>query len=108
MGSTGRDSFHVTLLSHDPNKMYVNNNTLYRFTIAMPYKMKLAPDEWEVGLAEIFIPDYDLNIKAPQHKSVKITYQREIEDKEGIGLTSVVAVDYRGIREGRYSAKSWE
>ena len=73
----------------------------------MPFKMKLAPDKWEVGLAEIFIPDYGFNIKAPQHKSVKIMYQREIEDEEGIGLTSVVAVDYIGMREGRYSAKSW-
>ena len=38
---------------------------------------------------------------------MKITYQREIEDEEGIGLTSVVAVDYIGIRESGYSAKLW-
>ena len=72
MGSTGRDLFYVTLPSHDPNEMYINNNTPYRLTIALPFKMKLAPDKWEVGLAEIFIPDYGFNITAPQHKSVKI------------------------------------
>ena len=58
-------------------------------------------------MQEIFIPNYGFNVKAPQHKSVKITYQRQIDDEEGIGLTSLVAVDYIGIREGRYSAKLW-
>ena len=49
----------------EKNEMYVNNNTPYRFTIAMPFKMKLVPDKWEVGLTEIFIPNYGFNIKAP-------------------------------------------
>ena len=102
-----RDSFYVTLPSHDPNEMYVNTNKPYMYTVAMPYKIKLPVDEWEVGLAEIFIPDYGFNIKAPRHVSLKISYNREILDEQGIGLAQVVAVDYIGIREGRYSARTW-
>ena len=84
--------------------MYVNTN--YDFTIALANKVLLARDEWEVGLAEIFIPNYGLNIKAPHHKGMKINYNREITDEERIGLVSVLAVDYTGVLEGWYMARS--
>ena len=63
--------------------------------------------EWEVGLSEIFVPDYGYNLKSPQNESVKITYPRNVHDEDGNFLLKANVVDYIGIREGWYMAKSW-
>jgi len=102
-----KDSFYITLPSHDPNPTYVKTNTPYKYTVTLPGKLRLEMGQWEVGLAEIFIPDYGFNIKAPRHEGLKITYQRVIKDEGGLGLAKVNAVDYIGIKEGRYTAKTW-
>ena len=88
-------------------KALAEANTPFKFTIALPSRMGLDIDQWEVGLAKMFIPDYGFNIKHPQEESLKITYERVIEDKGGIGLAKVNTVDYIGIKEGHYSAKEW-
>ena len=98
------DSFYLTLPSHDPNKAFSETNTPYKLTVALPGKMRLNIDEWEVGLAEIFIPDYGFNIKHPCKESFKITYERVIKDEAGVGLAKVNAVNYIGIKEGCYTA----
>ena len=69
--------------------------------------LRLDIEQWEVGLVEMFIPDYGFNIKYPREESLKITYKRVIEDEGGIGLAKVNAVDYIGIKEGRYSTSEW-
>ena len=67
----------------------------------------LETNQWEVGMSEIFIPDFGYNIRSPREGSFKIAYKRVITDDEGINLERVNAVDYIGILEGRYSAKTW-
>ena len=57
------DSFYVMFLSHDPNKAFIETNTPFKFTIVLPGKMLLDIKQWEVRLAEMFIPDYGFNIK---------------------------------------------
>ena len=106
MGSL-EDSFYITLPSHDPNKAFSETNTAYKFTIALPGKMRLNINEWEVGLAEIFVPDYGFNVKHLCEEGFKITYERVIEDEAGVGLAKVNAVDYIGIKEGHYMAREW-
>ena len=64
MTASSQDSFYLTLPSHDPNKAYVKTNTPYKYVVQLPGKMRLSFD-WEVGLAEMFIPDYGFNIKHP-------------------------------------------
>ena len=86
---------------------FAEANTLFKFTIALPGKMRLDKEQWEVGLVEMFLPDYGFNIKHPREESLKITYERVIEDKAGIGLAKVNMVEYIGIKEGCYSAKEW-
>ena len=102
-----QDSFYLTLTSHDPNKAFAETNTPFKFTVVLPGKMRLDIEQWEVGLAEMFIPDYGFNTKHPCEESLKITYERVIEDEGGIGLAKVNPVDYISIKEGRYSAKEW-
>ena len=80
------DSFYLTLPSHDWNKAFVKTNMLYKFSILLPGKMTLDIQEWEVGLAEIFIPDYGFNIKHSRNEGLKITYERVINDKSSVGL----------------------
>ena len=94
------------LPSHDLNKAYTEANTLFKFP-ALPSKMRLDIEQWEVRLAEMFIPDYGFNIKHPQEEHLKITYERVIKDEGGIGQAKVNTVDYIGIKEGCYSAKEW-
>ena len=94
------NSFYLTLPSHDPNKAFTEANTPFKFTVALPSKMRLDIEQWEVGLVEMFIPDYGFNIKHPREESLKITYERVIEDEGGIGLAKVNVVDYIGIKEG--------
>ena len=101
------NSFYLTLPSHDLNKAFTEANTPFKFTIALPSKKRLDIEQWEVRLVEMFIPDYGFNIKHPQEESLKITYERVIEDEGGIGLAKVNAVDYIGIKEGHYSVKEW-
>ena len=101
------DSFYLMLPSHDPNKAFAEVNMPFKFTIALPGKMRLDIEQWEVRLAEMFIADYGFNIKHPHEESLKITYERVIADKGGIGLAKVNAVDYISIKEGCYSAKEW-
>ena len=102
-----QDSFYLTLPSHDPNKAFAEADMPFKFTVALPGKMRLDIEQWEVRLVEMFIPDYGFNIKHPHKESLKITYERVIEDEGGIGLAKVNAVDYISIKEGRYSAKVW-
>ena len=101
------DSFFITLPSHDPGKRYVDTNTPFKYSIALPEKLILDSDQWEVGMSEIFIPDYGFNIRSPREEALKITYERVLEDEEGGHLARVNAVDYVGIFEGRYKAKDW-
>ena len=101
------DSFYLMLPSHDPNKAFAEANMLFKFTIALPSKMRLDIEQWEVGLVEMFIPDYGFNIKHPREESLKITYERVTEDEGWIGLAKVNTVDYISIKEGHYSAKEW-
>ena len=58
-----QDFFYLTLPSHDPNKAFTEANMPFKFTVALPSKMRLDIEQWEVGLAEMFIPDYGFNIK---------------------------------------------
>ena len=69
-----KDSFYVTLPSHDPNAIYVETNKPSDFTIKLPDTLFLNIWEWEVGLSEIFVPDYSYNLKSSRNESVKITY----------------------------------
>ena len=101
------ESFCLILPSHDPDKAFTEVNTPFKFTIALPGKMKLDKEQWEVQLVEMFIPDYGFNIKHPREESLKITYERVIEDEGGIGLAKVNAVDFINIKEGCYSVKEW-
>ena len=52
------DSFYIMLPSHDPNKTFIETNMPFKFTVALPSKIRLDIEEWEVGLAEMFIPNY--------------------------------------------------
>ena len=101
------DSFYITLPSHDPGLRYVDTNTPARYSIALPEKLVLETNQWEVGMSEIFIPDYGYNIRSPREGSFKITYERVIQDEDGLNLDRVNAVDYIAILEGRYTAKTW-
>ena len=60
-----KDSFYVTLPSHDPNVIYVETNKPSDFTIKLPDTLFLDVWEWEVSLSEIFVPDYGYNLKSP-------------------------------------------
>ena len=80
-------------------KVFTEANTPFKFTIALSSKMRLDIEQWEVGLVEMFIPDYGFDIKHPCEESLKITYERVIEDKGGIGLAKFNAVDYISIKE---------
>lgn len=102
-----KDSFYVTLPSHDPNEIYLEKNKPNDFTIKLPETLFLDVLEWEVGLSEIFVPDYGYNLKSPRNESVKITYPRNVHDENGDFLLKANVVDYIGLREGRYTAKSW-
>ena len=101
------DSFYITLPSHDPGLRYVDSNTPARYSIALSEKLVLETNQWEVGMSEIFIPDYGYNIRSPRERSFKITYERVIQDEDGLNLDRVNAVDYIAILEGRYTAKTW-
>ena len=101
------DSFYLTLPSHDPNKAFAEANMPFKFTITLPGKMRLDIEQWEVRFAEMFIPDYGFIIKHPREESLKINYERMIEDEGGIGLAKVNAVDYISIKEGHCSVKEW-
>ena len=46
-------------------------------------------------------------VKHPCEESLKITYERVIEDEGAIGLAKVNPVDYIGIKESCYSVKEW-
>ena len=102
-----KDSFYVTLPSHDPNEIYMEKNKPNDFTIKLPETLFLDVLGWEVGLSEIFVPDYGYNLKSPRNESVKITYPRNVHDEDGNFLLKANVVDYIGIREGRYTAKNW-
>ena len=102
-----KDSFYVTLPSHDPNAIYVEKNKPSDFTIKLPDTLCLDVWEWEVSISEIFVPDYGYNLKSPRNESVKITYPRNVHDEDGNFLLKANIVDYIGIREGWYMAKSW-
>ena len=82
------------LPSHDPNKAFTEASTPFKFNVALPSKMRLDIEQWEVGLVEMFIPDYGCNIKHPRKESLKITYERVIEGKGGISLAKVNTVEY--------------
>ena len=62
--------------------------------------------KWEVSLSEIFVPDYGYNLKSPWNESVKITYPQNVLDEDMNFLLKANVVDYIGIREGQYTAKS--
>ena len=101
-----KDSFYVTLLSHDPNVIYVKENKPSDFTIKLPDTLCLDVWEWEVGLSEIFVPDYGYNLKSPRNESVKITCPRNVQNEDGNFLLKANVVNYIGIRDDRYMAKS--
>ena len=101
------NSFYLTLPSHDLNKAFAEANTPFKFTVALPGKMRLDIEQWEVRLVEMFIPDYGFNINHPQEESLKITYERVIEDEGGIGQAKFNTVDYIGTKEGCYFVKEW-
>ena len=69
-----KDSFYVTLPSHDPNKIYVKKNKPNNYMIMLPDKLNLKIQEWKVDLAKIFLPDYTYNMKHLQNESLKNTY----------------------------------
>ena len=57
-----RDNFYMNLPSNVPS--LAQNNHPAHFKVALPERIRLQ-GAWEVGLAEIFIPSYGFNIKAP-------------------------------------------
>ena len=102
-----KDSFYVTLPSHDPNPIYVEKNKPSDFTIKLPDTLCLDICEWEDSLSEIFVPDYGYNLKLPRNESVKITYPGNVHDEDGNFLLKANVVNYIGVREGCNMAKSW-
>ena len=76
-GFLTRTFFYLVLPSHDLNKAFTDANTPFRFTVALPGKMRLDIEQWEVRLAEMFIPDYGFNIKHPREECLKITCESD-------------------------------
>lgn len=69
--------FYITLLSNDSASKF-NRNTLSRFTNYLDTPLCLQPQEWQVGLAEIFynpfVPDHFDNFQASTEKQAPEEY----------------------------------
>ena len=75
-----------------------HKNTPSHFYVPLPQKIPLEPNEWEVGLSEIFIPSYGYNMKPPLNSSIQVY---------GKGHTAAGSRKKHRIRipEGRYYPK---
>ena len=93
-----RSNFYVNLPSNVTG--LTANNIPSRFNVPLPQRIKLE-GKWEVGLAEIFIPSYGLNIKPPLTSSL-IIYSKGGRDPQGVRENVRVR-----IPEGQYKPRDY-
>ena len=94
------DNFYVNLPSNVPS--LAQNNHPAHFKVALLERIRLR-GAWEVGLAEIFIPSYGFNIKAPLTSSVVIYTKGTINSRS---LRQRRHLQIR-IPKGRYKPKDY-
>jgi hypothetical protein len=97
------NSFYVFLPSNGDTKGIFPQNSTTNYSIPLQSPIELEPEQWEVGVSEIVVPNYLYNIFPPNNKIGVRGFSKYAEHSK----TGVLRQYTVYLQPGRYSAKQF-